>query len=136
MLTYFTSNELTLQLLLLVVFILFKIPILKKSYNPKMLLPTLQLYSIVLYVNSLTSIRAKSGGFIMSHSLLWRGIVLLTVGVYSNNHGVLYTIGINITRRFQKSVSPSVWSSICNPNKKVYSIINSRITIRISGERA
>ena len=35
-------------------------------------------------------------------------IVLLTVGVYSSNHGVLYTIGISVTRRFQKSVGPSV----------------------------
>ena len=32
---------------------------------------------------------------IMSHSLLWRHIVLLTVGVYSSNLGVLYTIGIS-----------------------------------------
>ena len=46
--------------------------------------------------------------FIMSHSLLWRHIILLMVGVYSNNHRVLYTIGISMTRRFQKSVGPSV----------------------------
>ena len=45
---------------------------------------------------------------IMSHSLPWRHIVLLTDGVYSNNHRVLYTIGISMTRRFQKSVGPSV----------------------------
>ena len=44
----------------------------------------------------------------MSHSLLWRHTVLLMVGVYSSNHRVLYTIGISITRRFQKSVGPSV----------------------------
>ena len=44
----------------------------------------------------------------MSHSLLWRHIVLLTVGVYSSNHRVFYTIGISMTRRFQKSVGPSV----------------------------
>ena len=50
----------------------------------------------------------------MSHSLLRRHIVLLTVGVYSSNHRVSYTIGISMTRRFQKSVGPSV----CNANKK------------------
>ena len=48
---------------------------------------------------------------IMSHSLLWRHIVLLMVGVYSSNHRVLYTIGISMTRRFQKSVDPSVCQS-------------------------
>ena len=31
----------------------------------------------------------------MSHRLLWRQVVLLTVGVYSSNHRVLYTIVIN-----------------------------------------
>ena len=56
--------------------------------------------------------------FIMSHSLLWRHIVLLTVGVYSSNHRVLHTIGISMTRRFQKSVGPSVRLSVCNANKK------------------
>ena len=50
----------------------------------------------------------KCSLYIMSHSLLWRHIVLLTVGVYSSNHRVLYTIGISMTRRFQKSVGPSV----------------------------
>ena len=49
----------------------------------------------------------------MFHSLLWRHIVLLTVGVYSNNYGVLYTIVISITRRFQKSVGPSVCLFVC-----------------------
>ena len=44
----------------------------------------------------------------MSDSLLWRHIVLITVDVYSSNHGVLYNIGISMTRRFQKSVGPSV----------------------------
>ena len=37
----------------------------------------------------------RGNGFhflVMSHSLLWRHIVLLTVGVYSSNHRVLYTI--------------------------------------------
>ena len=50
---------------------------------------------------------------IMSHSLLWRHIVLLTVGVYSSKHRVLYTIGISRTRRFQKSVGPSDRLSVC-----------------------
>ena len=71
----------------------------------------------------------------MSHSLLWRHIVLLTVCVYSSNHRVLYTIGISMTRRFQISVGPS----ICKANKKkAYSsfIIGSRKMIRISDERA
>ena len=54
----------------------------------------------------------------MSHSLLWRHIVLPTFGVYSSNHRVLYTIGISMTRRFQKSVGPSVRLSVCNANKK------------------
>ena len=45
---------------------------------------------------------------IMSHSLLWRHIVLLTVGVYSSNNGVLYTVRISMTRRFQKGVGPFV----------------------------
>ena len=56
-------------------------------------------------------------GVIMSHSLLWRHIVLLTVGVYSSNHRVLYTIGISMTR-FQKSVGSSVRLSVCNAKKK------------------
>ena len=50
--------------------------------------------------------------FIMSHSLLWRHIVLLTVGVYSSTHRVLYTIGISMTRRYKKSVGPSVRPSV------------------------
>ena len=54
----------------------------------------------------------------MSHSLLWRYIVLLTVGVYSRNHRVLYTIGISMTRTFQKSVGPSVRLSVSDANKK------------------
>ena len=72
----------------------------------------------------------------MSHSLLWRHIVLLMVGVYSSNHGVLYTIGISMTRRFQKSVDPYICLSVYNANKKAYSsIIDSRTIIRIYGER-
>ena len=47
----------------------------------------------------------------MSHNLLWRRIVLLTVGVF-------YTIGISMTRRFQKSVGPSVCLSVCSAKKK------------------
>ena len=78
--------------------------------------------------------------FIMSHSLLWRHIVLLTVGVYSSNHRVLYTIVISMTRRFQKRVGPSVRLSVCpfvTLTKKAYSsfIIDSRKIFRISGER-
>ena len=77
-----------------------------------------------------------------------RDIVLLTVGVYSSNHRVLYNIGISMTRRFKKSVGPSVRLSVsvclcvrlsvCNTNKKAYSsfIIDSRKINRILGERA
>ena len=65
-------------------------------------------------------------------------IVLLTVGVYSSNHRVLYTIGISMTRRFQKSVGPSVCLSVCpfvTLTKNAYSfIIDSRKISRISGE--
>ena len=50
---------------------------------------------------------------IMSYSLLWRHIVFLTVGVYSSNLRVLYTIGISMTRRFKKSVGSSVRLSVC-----------------------
>ena len=72
----------------------------------------------------------------MSHSLLWRHIVLLTVDVYSSNHRVLYTIGISMTRRFQKSVGLSVCPFVTQ-TKKAYSsfIIDSRKIIRISDER-
>ena len=64
-------------------------------------------------------------------------IVLLTVGVYSSNHRVLYIIGISMTRRFQISVSPSVCSFVTLTNKAYSSfIIDSRNIIRISGERA
>ena len=72
----------------------------------------------------------------MSHSLLWRHIVLLTVGVYSSNYRVLHTIGISMTRRFQKSAGPSVCPFV-TLTKEAYSsfIIDSRKIIRISGER-
>ena len=43
----------------------------------------------------------------MSHSLVWRRTVL-TVGVYSSNHGLLHSVGTSITRRVKKSVGPSV----------------------------
>ena len=86
--------------------------------------------------------------FIMSHSLLWGQIVLLTVGVYSSNHRVLlcltvycgdivlltvgvyssnhrelYTIGISMTRRFQKSIGPSVCQFVTLTNKAYPSVI-------------
>ena len=65
---------------------------------------------------------------------LCRRIALLTVGVYSRNNGVFCSIGISITRRFQKSA----WASVCNGNKNLYSsfVINSRIIIHMSNERA
>ena len=74
---------------------------------------------------------------IMSHSLLWRHIVLLTVGVYSSNHRVFYTIAISMTRRFQKRVGPSVCPFV-TLTKKAYSpfIIDSRKIIRTSNEMA
>ena len=50
---------------------------------------------------------------ILSHSLQWKHTVLLTVGDYSINHRVLYTIGISMTMRFQKSEGPSVRPSVC-----------------------
>ena len=39
-------------------------------------------------------------------------IVLLTVGVYSSNHAVLYTIVVCMTGRFKKKCRP-VRSSVC-----------------------
>ena len=82
------------------------------------------------------ALRNSEVSFIMSNSLLWRHIVSLTVGVYSSNHRVLYTIGISMTRRFQKSVGPSVCPFL-TLTKKTYSsfIIYSRKIIRISDER-
>ena len=73
---------------------------------------------------------------IISHSLLQRHIVLLTVGVFSSNHRVLYTIGISMTKRFQKSVGPSVCPFV-TLTKKVHSsfIIDSRKIIRILDEK-
>ena len=52
--------------------------------------------------------------FIMSHSLLWRRIVLLSVGLYSSNHVMLNTIAINMTKRLQKvCVCPSLYLFVC-----------------------
>ena len=84
----------------------------------------------------LTYIRGANGcnifSFIISHSSTWKHFILLIVCVYSRNHGLVYNIEIGMTR-FQKSVTPSVF----NGTKNGYSfIINSRIIIHISGERA
>ena len=77
-----------------------------------------QLIGIWIALHKLPLVISVVFPIIMSHSLLWRHIVLLTVGVYSSNHRVLYTIGISMTRKFQKSVGPSVRLSVCNANKK------------------
>ena len=71
----------------------------------------------------------------MSHSLLWRHIVLLAVGVYSSNHRVLYTIVISMTRRFKKSVGPSVGPFVTLTERAYSFIIDSRIITCISHER-
>ena len=61
---------------------------------------------------------------------------MLTVGVYSSNHRLLYTIGIRMTRRFKKSVGPYVCLFVTLTKKADFSfIIYSRIIIRISDER-
>ena len=104
------------------------------------------IYCCCVYFTSASKVLFIGLWPIMSHSLLWRHIVLLTVCVYSSNHRVLYTIGISMTRRCRKSVGPSVCLSICpsvrlsvcNANKKkTYSsfIVDSWKIIRISGER-
>ena len=56
---------------------------------------------------------------IISHSLLWRHIVLLTVGVYSSNHRGLYTIEVSMTRRFKKSVDPSAKQYVSTVNCEI-----------------
>ena len=78
-----------------------------------------------------------AGMFLLCLTVYCGDIVLLPAGVYSSNHRVLYTIGISMTGRFQKSVGPSVCPFI-TLTKKNYSsfIINSRKIFRISGERA
>ena len=78
---------------------------------------------------------ANSSFIIMSHSFLWRHIVLLTVCVYSSNHRVLYTHWNRYDEEISKKCR-SVRLSVSNANKKAYSsIIDSRKIIRISGER-
>ena len=64
----------------------------------------------------------------MSHVLFCRDY--FAGSLYASNYGVLHTIVISITKRFQKSVG-----SLFLTNKNAYSIINSRIKIRVSGER-
>ena len=59
----------------------------------------------------------------MSHSLLWRPIVLVAVGVYSSNHRVLYTIGISMTSRFRKSVGSSACSFVTLTKKPTPSLL-------------
>ena len=71
----------------------------------------------------------------MSHSLLRKHIVLLTVCIYSSNHRVLYIIGVSMTRRFQKSVGPSVCPFVTLTKKAYSSIIDIRKIIRILSER-
>ena len=68
----------------------------------------------------------------MSHSLLWRQIVLLTVCVYWSKHGVLYTIGISMAKRFQKSVGPFVTLTKL-PTSLLVSV--ELTVVHISGER-
>ena len=58
-------------------------------------------------------IKFKKLSVIMSHNLLWRRIVWLTVGVYSSNHRVSYTVEVSMAR-FQKSVGLSVRPSVCS----------------------
>ena len=60
---------------------------------------------------------------------------MLMVGVYSSNHRVLYTIGISMTGRYQKSVGPSVCSFVTLTRKAYSSIIDSRKIFHISDER-
>ena len=76
-------------------------------------------FFIYLFICWSSRMVGESFQLIMSHSLLWRHIVLLTVGVYSSNHRVLYTIGLSMTRRFQKSVGPSVCPFVTLTKKKL-----------------
>ena len=50
---------------------------------------------------------------VMLLSLLWKHFVWLADCVYSSNNGVLYTIGISMTRRIKKRIG----SSVRNGNK-------------------
>ena len=111
----------------------------------KLLLTTLTLmlkissiYHCFIHVESQTRIYARSRfvskAIYMSHNLLWRHIILLTVSVYSSNHGVLYIIAISIARGFHKSESVCL---VIHATKYAYSsFVSSRIIISISGERA
>ena len=72
----------------------------------------------------------------MSRSLLWSGS---NQSILKQSWAVVYYVGISMSRRFQKvrpSVRPSVRSFVYDGNKNEYSIINSRIMIRISDKRA
>ena len=66
---------------------------------------------------------------------------LLTVGLYSSNYRVSYTIEISMTTRLInkcKLIDLFVCPSVCNANEKCHSsiIIKSRIIVLISGVRA
>ena len=80
--------------------------------NKRFIQIIVKLYANFLFLNNLNLISEKLRFcLLLSYyvsQLLWRHIVLLTVGAYSSNHRVLYTIGISMTRRFQKSVGPFV----------------------------
>ena len=68
----------------------------------------------------------------MSHSLLSRYIVLLTVSVYSRKCGVSYIIEISMTRSIKKVLLYLLFYA----NQNAYSfIINSTIIIHISDKR-
>ena len=77
----------------------------------------------VAYLHFSTVFEKQKTSLTMPHNLRWRHIVLLTVGVYSSNHGVLDTIEISLTRRLQKA---QVYLSVYNANKNVYSLIKSK----------
>ena len=86
--------------------------------------------------NCAAYLRWRQQRLIMSHSLMCRYIVLITAGVDSSNHVVLYTIK-SIWRGESKKLSLSVWPFVCYANKNAYDrfIIGIRIIIRISDER-
>ena len=72
--------------------------------------------------------------FILSHSLLWRHIVLLAVRIIQATTECYIPLESVWRGDFKKVL---VRLSVCNYNKKAYaSIINSRKIIRISGEKA
>ena len=47
-------------------------------------------------------------GFKFRELLKGNEVIICNIHSYSSNHRVLYTIEISMTRRFQKSVGPSV----------------------------